>query len=285
MSRSIKRCRRNSDRSHQVKKRQEGVARPEFIRGTRSKAPYGYSREGKPNREPQTNLLAWILTILLLSALAIVSWLAPAYVFRNPHIPFNYELLRKLEKLEDLKAFNATKPPRQRRQQFFSARELFNQESGRSEEQLAVINDLQKRLYIQNFEHGEMLGYIKGRFEIFEHRLLTEDDVFPGLALRAKSLDFPNVILEYLLPIEGEFENPYPPGHILDIAEGGDLAAILHLSRLPQDRLSVTALSLWYKDRAFPDGSMLNVEVPGEINLRAEWPVFSGSVADALDTP
>ena len=48
-------------------------------------------------------MLAWTLVIIFLSAMAIFSWLFPAYVFRNPDVPFNYHLLRKLGKLEDVK--------------------------------------------------------------------------------------------------------------------------------------------------------------------------------------
>ncbi len=253
------------------------MARPEFIRGTRSRAPYGYSREGKPNQRPETNLLAWILTIIVLSAVAIVAWLFPAYVFRNPHIAFNYELLRKIGKLEDLEVFSAAKPPPQREREFFTARQIFDQESGRSEEKLAVINDLQKRLYVQNFKYGDMLGYIFGRFEVIGSRVLGPDDVFPGLALLAKSNEFPNTVLEYLVPIEGEFADPYKEGQSLDlvIEKGRDLCAILHLSHLPQDRICVTALPLTYSSRPISKGQDLEVAVPTRLNLKADWPVFS----------
>jgi hypothetical protein len=260
------------------------VARQDFIRGTRSKSPYGYARDGVPNRGPETNLLAWILLILLLSAMAIISWLFPAYIFGNPHIPFNYGLLRKIVKLDDLETFSATKPPQwemRKRPKFFAARKLFDQDSGRPEDQLKVINDLQKRLYVQNFKNGDMLGYITGSFEVLESRVLGKDDIFPGLALRARSKDFPNLILDYLLPILGEFTNPYKPGHGLRIKEGGDLAVILHLARLSRDRLSATAISLTYADRAFQDGERLDVAVPKELNLRAKWPVFP----DDAETP
>lgn len=250
------------------------MARSEHIRGTRSRAPYGYSRQGTPNQRPQSNLLAWSLTILLLSALAIVAWLFPAYVFRNPHIALNYEILRKLGKLDDLEVFTRMELPPQREQNFLTAREVYQRESGRPEDQLRVINDLQKRLYVQNFKHGEMLGYITGEFEVIASRVMGPDDFFPGVALLAKSKEFPNTILEYLLPIEGEITNPYQIGHTLKIETGLDLAVILHLCHLPQDRLSVTALSLTYAARRFPDGQQLTVEVPKKLNLRAEWPVF-----------
>ena len=251
------------------------MARQEFIRGTRSTAPYGYSREGVAKKRPGASVLAWTLVILLLSAMAIFSWLFPAYVFRNPHIPFNYELLRKIGKLDDIKVFSATRLPPQRDPTFFTARELFARESGRPADQLAVINELQLRLYVQNYATYEaMLGFITGDFEVIETRKLGKEDLFPGLALRARSEEFPNTILEYLLPVPGEFDNPYEVGHRLKIKTGGDLAAILHLERLPRDRLSVSAIPLTYADRAFPDGRLLDVESPRRLNLRAEWPVF-----------
>ncbi len=244
----------------------------EYIRGTRSRAPYGYSREGTPNAGPAAGPLAWLLIIVFLSAMAIFSWLFPAYVFRNPHIPFNYSLLQQLGKLEELKAFTATDPPAGSRGKFYTASELYNDESGRPDDQLAVLNDLQKRLYIQNYADGENRGYIMGDFEVVRTRLLGSDDFFPGLALEARSKQFPNVILEYLIPMDAAFENPYKPGDTLKLFKAGDLATILHLAHLTQDRLCVTAVSLTYVDR-----SDLPVAPPKALNVSAKWPVFAAA--------
>lgn len=257
------------------------MARSSHIRGTRSRAPYGYARDGKPQETASVNLLAWILLIIFLSAMTIFAWIVPAYIFRNPHIPLNYDILRKMGKLEDLKAFSSSRPPRSggKRSRFFKARQLFDEESGRPDEQLTVINEAQKRLYVQNYIDGKMLGYITGEFEIIETRPLGDEDLFTGLALRALSKEFPNTVLEYLLPIPGEFTNPYKPGDTLKIRRGGDLAAILHLAHLPEDRLSITAISLTYADEVVTKEEVLDVELPKDLNLHAKWPAFEGPVA------
>ena len=212
--------------------------------------------------------------------MTIFAWIVPAYIFRNPHIPLNYDILRKIGKLEDIKAFSSSRPPKSggKRSSFLSARQLFDQESGRPNEQLAVINDTLKRLYVQNYAESGMLGYITGEFEIIETRVLGEQDLFAGLAVRALSKEFPNTILEYLLPIPGEFANPYEPGDTLNIMRGGDLAAILHVTRLPEDRLSITAISLTYSDEVVTKEEVLDIEVPKELNLRANWPTFESPV-------
>ena len=257
------------------------MARNAHIRGTRSRAPYGYARDGKPYERPTVNVLAWILVILFLTAMAIFSWIFPAYVFRNPHIPLNYDLLQKIGRLEPLKAFSPSAPPesdRRIRPKFHTARELFQDESGRPEDQRAIMNDFQKRLFIQNYEDGEMLGYITGPFSVLESRVLGDGDLFPGIAVRAISQEYPNVVLEFLMPIAGEITNPYQPGDTLDLKPGGDLAAILHLTLLPEARLSVTAMSLRYTDRSYSKEVGLDIEVPKAVNLRAQWPVFSGPV-------
>lgn len=256
------------------------MARGSHIKGTRSRAPYGYARDGQAHETARVNLLAWILVILFLSAMAIFSWIFPAYVFRNPHTPLNYDLLRKIGKLDDLEQFKSSRPPLtgKQRPKFFSARGLFDAESGRSEEHLAVRNDNEKRLYVQNYSDGEMLGYITGEFEILETRVLGEDDLFPGLALRALSTDFPNTVLEYLLPIAGPFTNPYEAGDTLTVLRGGDLAAILHIAKLPEDRLSISAVPLTYPDKTVTEDEVLDLAVPASLNLRAQWPVFEGPV-------
>ena len=254
------------------------MARNEYIRGTRSRAPYGYARDGRPKEGPGINLLAWFLVIILLTAMAICSWLFPAYIFSNPHVAFNYDLLRKVGKLEDIKAFSVNKPPNQKDAKFLSARELYAK-SGLQEEQLGVLNDIQKRLYVQNYGKRSrdviMLGYIRGDFKILESRVLGEGDFFPGLALRAVSQEFPNIILELLLSMPGEIVNPYEPGDSLTLGSRGELAAILHLAHLPEDRLSATAVPLTYLDRNPEEGVTLDIEPPAELNMRADWPVFA----------
>jgi len=261
------------------------VARGSHIRGTRSRSPYGYARDGNPQETASVNLLAWILLILFLSAMTIFAWVVPAYIFRNPHIPLNYDILRKIGKLEDIQRFTSSKPPKSgaKRSSFLDARALFDRLSGRPDEQLATISDTQKRLYVQNYTDGKMLGYVTGEFEIIETRPLGDEDLFPGLALRAFSKEFPNTVLEYLLPIPGTFTNPYKPGDTLNIMRGGDLASILHVAHLPEDRLSITAISLAYADKIVTKEEALDLEAPKELNLHAKWPIFESAVI--LHTP
>ena len=251
------------------------MARSEYIRGTRSRTPYGYSREGLNTNPSDTNLLGWTLLILFLTALAIFSWLFPAYVFRNPEVPLNYKILTSIGKLSPIKAFDATNRPHRKDPKFFSAASLFESESGRPADQLKFMSSAQRRHYIQNYNSGDMLGYIKGNFEITKVKILTSDDFFPGVALLGKSIEFPNVTLEYLIPTTAPENHAYEPGNLLKISGGaGSLAAILNLSHLPQDRLSVSVVSLNYLDRDFTNGKSLLVAPPEKLNPSAKWPVF-----------
>jgi|MDTC01.3.fsa_nt_gb hypothetical protein len=224
-------------------------------------------------------MLAWTLAILFLSAMAIFSWLFPAYVFRNPEVPSNYALLRKLGKLENVKAFS-----RERRLEnsgdFYGAVKLFERESGRSEGYLTGFNNIQKRLYVQNYEQGKMFGYVTGMFDVVTVRALGDDDFFEGVAIQATSVDFPNLVLEYLLPVSMELL-PFKAGSKLRIGKGDDKAAILHMDRLSGDRLSVSVVPLTYHVK-LPDGSSLDAAPPKALNLRSKWPVFGeGMIAES----
>lgn len=260
------------------------AGRPQYLRGgrTRSSAPYSYGHGRLSTKAPpKSNFFAWTVTILIMVALAIFSWIFPAFVFHNPQVPFNYNLLRRLDKLEDVKIFAPSDPPQV--VGFHSAASLFDRESGRTEEQFEVINALQKKLYIENYKAGQMLGYVTGDYRIFEIREMGKKDFFPGLALRARSEEFPNVILEYLIPTRKPLMEAYEVGEVLSIKRAGHLAAILHLAHLPGDKLSVSVISLTYPDKPLDEGTVeggvvLDAEPPERLNLLAAWPVFKGPV-------
>ncbi len=219
-------------------------------------------------------MVAWGMWILFLTALAIFSWLFPAYVFRNPQIPFNYQLLQKIGKLEEIKAFSERQPPPQSERKFFKATELFEQVSGRPADKLALINDLQKRLYIQNYQTGEMLGYVTGRFRVLATRPLTKEDFFTGIAVRMQSVVFPNVEIEYLIPTTESSAIPYETDTEVEISTSGHLAVILHMTHLPNDRLRFSVVSLCYENIRISEESEITVAPPSAVNLRAEWPAF-----------
>ena len=45
-----------------------------------------------------------------------------------------------------------------------------------------------------------------------------------------------------------------------------------------EDRLSITAISLTYADEVVTKEEILDIEVPKELNLRANWPAFESAV-------
>ena len=87
-------------------------------------------------------------------------------------------------------------------------------------------------------------------------------------------------MLEYLLPLaKVPAEIPYQPGGKLTLGRADYMAVILHMQRLSGDRLSVSAVPLTYPQIKFPKADTLDVVPPSNLNLRADWPVFSDQTA------
>ena len=65
-----------------------------------------FSREAREEREDNIgSLFLWSVVIVVLLGLNAFSWIFCMYVFGNPEVPFNYQLLSKLDKLDPITGF------------------------------------------------------------------------------------------------------------------------------------------------------------------------------------
>lgn len=247
--------------------------------------PYGLARQRRQisKQQPDPRLFAWTVAIIILSALAIIAWTLPSYIFNNPQVPFNYSLLSKIKKLDPLRQFDMTanqrpardssKPWRPPRWDFLSATELFNKYSGYKAKDLQALNTLLKKSYVLNYKDERVPGaYATGSFVIKRVKLMEANDLFPGLALRAESKEFPNIVLEYLLPIKVLPNALCKAEDVLTVEKGASLAVVLNVQHLPNARLCVSVVPLNYQDRILEKGILLDLEVPERLNLHCSWP-------------
>ena len=145
-------------------------------------------------KQESSGLFWWTIFITLLMVMTAGSWIFSLYVFAFPEKPFNYGLLTKLEKLEELKRFSATTVPAGK---FHTARDLYGKFYHFSNEQLAGTNAKLQRNYLWNYEKAAPL-YLKGTFQMQSVRKLRTNDVFQsGLVLRVEPL-------ENVSPADGE---------------------------------------------------------------------------------
>jgi len=242
--------------------------------------PYYAGSSRNLERQPRSGgLFWWTILITFLMGLVLFCWFFPIYIFARPEQPLNYKILSKLDKLESPIKFAPLKAPGG---PFLEAKEVYDRYFPHSDASLAVENSLFKRRSRRNYaDHGEDAVYLKGPFRIYHVRELTADDVLSsGVVLRARSVDYPTVILEMLVPAQEIPEEHFQIGDPLTLDRASTFASVLNIERLPGELLCVTAISLLYNEITIDEGRSITQAIPEYLNLNASWPVTSDSVGD-----
>jgi hypothetical protein len=226
----------------------------------------------------------WTILITLLVGAATFCWFFSIMVFSHPEKPFNYKVLAKFKKLEDLRSFSVYTAPHGR---FVNAREILTEYFPYSQDQLAVRNDVLKRAYIRNYRH-EQPTYLKGSFNVISSRPLTTGDVMSnGWVVRARANDMEDVDVEILMPGLTNQGAPYKAGETLKLDQKQTFASTLNVQKLEHDRLCVTVIPLAYQGFISSAGNEMHMTPPAMLNMDAYWPVTRdpGLMADEESSP
>jgi len=227
----------------------------------------------------------WLLANALALCFAFVSWAVCLYVFRNPEVPRNYEILRKLKRLPELKRYVVLDVPNGNA---MGPKELYKRFYGTKEEDLPRVNGLLMRNYLTNFEKPLLLTYIEGKYQIDGVRMLTNDDFLsPGVAIRAQALVKPDefttespypVVIEYVFPTDDEAAmRKFKPGDILEVSKSPNCAAVVHVDKARKDDddvLLLTVIPIAYGPYQIGKSTSFNIEPPTELRPAAGFPVF-----------
>ena len=108
-----------------------------------------------------SGLFWWTVIITILAGLATFCWFFSIYVFAHPEKPLNYQLLTKLDKLEEVKDYSPTNVPGG---PIKSPKDLYGRFYRFSPSHLEVKNDILKRSFISNYKEEKPL-YLTGTFE------------------------------------------------------------------------------------------------------------------------
>ena len=232
-------------------------------------------------KEPEQGLFWWVIAIIVLTGVAVFSWVFSIYVFSYPEKPFNYKLLTKLEKIDPVQQFPRLGVPGGREN---SAKQIYAKFYDYDATLTAVKNDGLKRSYLWNYSEESPI-YVTGKFEVTESRNLSQSDVFTtGVVVRAKSLDYPNAFLEFIFPT-GEAGAPsehFQPGDTLNLEKSRTYAAVLNLEWLNDDDLLISAVSLVYGRHRTNDTQFINQAPPTRLNMEGTWPITGLAPADPI---
>jgi hypothetical protein len=232
----------------------------------------------------------WLLANALALCFAVFSWMFCLHVFGNPEIPWNYEILRKLKRLPELKRYTVLDVPNGNA---LSPKELYQKFFGASDEQVARVNSLLMRNYLTNFDRPLLLTYVEGKYQIEEKRALNGTDFFsPGVVVRAQALvkpdEFTNpapypVLIEYVFPTKDPAApGRFNPGDILDVKKSPNCAAIVHVDKVVKDdepALLLTVIPIAYGPYQVGKSGSFSIEPPDSLHPAAKFPVFKQQAA------
>lgn len=247
--------------------------------------------ERDPEMAPrrQDHLFAWTVFILLLIGLALACWLGSFYIFGHPEKPESYKILKKLHKIDPPKRFELTAAPPG---EFLSAQKLYERYIGYSRLQLQNENDELLRNYISNYvDTKKLVLYVVGRFNILDGYELKNTDLFEsGVVALEQSVDYPQTLIEHVYTADqrnvSSLQKMLQTGLDVKLEKTLDLAAVVHVERLPNGSLQCTVVPLLYGGYALKQGSgTFSLEPPLDLNLEAGLPlVKTEMLQEALKT-
>jgi hypothetical protein len=227
----------------------------------------------------KANLFWWTVAILLLSGMAIATWMGIFYVIGQPERPESYRVLKKLHKIEPPKRFELTAAPAG---EFLSAKQLYERYSAMRPAELAQADAVLTRNYIRNFQQVRgLVTYVIGRYTIMDSRELKPDDVFSsGVAALTRSVERAELLMEHIYTTADArdarlLRQTLVRGLDVKLERAHDLSAVIHTERLADGRIQITAIPLLYGSYAVTRGTgTFSLEPPADLNLVAGWPIF-----------
>ena len=241
---------------------------------------YGYFHYDEPYARPKrrVNYFGWTLAMLLLTGAALAAWLLSFYIFGQPERPDSYRWLTRLHKVEQPKRFELTAAPAG---EFLNPKQLQEKYAVLGTAALAKTNAQLARNYIRNFQQVPgLVQYIIGRYVIEDARELGPQDVFTsGMVALTSPVENGEVLLEHIYPADPQaiplMKQTLATGLEIKLERSHDLSAVIHVERLTDGRLMITAVPLLYGTYTVTRGpGTFSLEPPLSLNLYGGWPIF-----------
>lgn len=239
--------------------------------------------EEPPPRRPA--YFWWLLANLLALCFAVISWMLCLHVFGNPEVPRNYEILRKLGRLPELKRYTVLDVPNG---SLLDPKGQYAKFAGLGDEPLQRLNSRLMRNYLTNFDKPLALTYIEGEYRIEQTRPLGPDDfIGQGFVVRARALVRPDkftqpvpfpVLIDYVFPTsDPAAARSLRPGDVLEVRKSPNCAAILHIDRVAEQDdtlVCLTVVPIAYGPYSVGGEATFAIEPPVEVRPGASFPLF-----------
>lgn len=240
-------------------------------------------KEALPRRKPA--YFWWALANLLALCLAVLSWVLCLQIFNHPEVPQNYEILRKLGRVEPPKPLKEMEAPPG---ESADPRALYVRYATLKKEEMDSLNSSLMRNYLTNLSEPRMIQYVEGEFKVDQVRPLSPKDLVPqGFAVRARAMIPPDefsapapwpVVIEYIFPTSNaESVGWIHAGDQLSVKKFPNAAMVIHVSKLDGEDTPVLCLTVvpvvFGSYQVGPDQS-IELEAPASLNPSSILPLF-----------
>jgi hypothetical protein len=235
---------------------------------------------------PRPAYFWWLLANALALCFAVASWAVCLHVFGYPEIPRNFEILRMLNRLPELKRYTVLDVPAGNS---LAPTELYRKYYGNDAERMERINTLLMRNYLTNFDRPLLLAYVEGEYQVEEVKVLDDSDFLsPGFVVRARAMVKPDdftapapypVVIEYVFPTpDVEAAGRFSAGDLLVVKKSPNCAAVVHVTKTvdaeDESVLLLTVIPIAYGPYQIGEGKPFVIEPPTRVSPGAGFPMF-----------
>ena len=182
----------------------------------------------------------WFIANGVALCFAVASWLVCLEVFGNPEVPRNYEILRSIGRVPELKLFPADELPDG---VTLDAVGLYSRFYPSPNAQLTKFNAHMRRNYLTNFDSPEAVVHVGGEYRIEKVRKLKDGNfISSGVVVRARAMVAPDegldptpypVWVDCVIPTRDESAaQAFPIGGMLKLGGAGAKVTLLHVGRV-----------------------------------------------------
>jgi len=249
---------------------------------------YGYRGHAGQRRaeEASDGLFGWTVFIFLLIGLVFLCWMGSYYIFARPEKTANYRLLQRLHKLEPPQRFEITAAPRG---EFLKPAQLLERYGSMTPGEIRRANEILLRSFVRNYhQNRDLVPYAVGTYRVIGTLPLSSETFCnSGMAALLQAVDQPEVVLEQLFTTTDKnlpgLKHALMPGQEIKLEKPVDLSAVVHIDRLPDNRIRLTTMPLLYGSYGSGQGpASFALEPPNELNIGAGLPVISPSEIEHL---
>jgi hypothetical protein len=249
---------------------------------------YGVNGYGGQRRSSYASdgLFGWTVFIFLLIGLVFLCWMGSYYIFAHPESPGNYNLLKRLHKIEPPQRFELTEAPRG---EFLKPGKLLQRFGSMTASEIRRTNENLLRSFIRNYhQNRDLVPYAVGTYKVVGTMPLTGKDFCnSGLVAILQAVEQPEVLLEQLFTADEKnlpaLQLALGKGMEIKLEKPLDLSAVIHIDRLPDNRLRLTTMPLLYGRYGAGKGSVsFSLEPPDFLDLNAGVPVLTPEQIQSL---